>query len=58
MTEMPSIRDDKGKQVTVPLSSMVCPSCETHIINSTDKFCRSCGMRILMICTKCQQAVR
>lgn len=58
MTEMPSIRDDKGKAIVIPLSSMCCPTCKANIVNQTDKFCRSCGMRILMTCVKCQCSVR
>ncbi|KAI6182693.1 hypothetical protein M3Y97_00408300 [Aphelenchoides bicaudatus] len=56
--ELPTLPIEKGKLVPIPLSSMCCPACQTHVPNSTDKFCRVCGMRILMNCVKCTQPVR
>lgn len=52
---MATIRDEKDK---VPLASTSCPGCKAIVVNGSDKFCRICGMRVLMACIKCQQSVR
>uniref|UniRef100_A0AC34FS47 DZANK-type domain-containing protein n=1 Tax=Panagrolaimus sp. ES5 TaxID=591445 RepID=A0AC34FS47_9BILA len=35
-----------------------CPSCKQSVSDGTDKFCRNCGLRILMHCAKCSNPVR
>uniref|UniRef100_A0A7E4US68 DZANK-type domain-containing protein n=1 Tax=Panagrellus redivivus TaxID=6233 RepID=A0A7E4US68_PANRE len=35
-----------------------CPSCRHPVADTADKFCRKCGIRILMQCSKCHSAVK
>ncbi|KAI6202912.1 hypothetical protein M3Y94_00495500 [Aphelenchoides besseyi] len=56
MSSNAQIQGANGRVVPVPLN--FCPACNAPVLKETDKFCRSCGMRILMVCLKCQQNVR
>lgn len=35
-----------------------CPSCTKPVTSVSDQFCRFCGLRILMRCSKCNFNVR
>uniref|UniRef100_A0AC34QF79 DZANK-type domain-containing protein n=1 Tax=Panagrolaimus sp. JU765 TaxID=591449 RepID=A0AC34QF79_9BILA len=43
---------------TSSVSPLECPSCAQPVASSSDQFCRHCGLRILMRCSKCSAPVR
>uniref|UniRef100_A0A914UJ32 DZANK-type domain-containing protein n=1 Tax=Plectus sambesii TaxID=2011161 RepID=A0A914UJ32_9BILA len=35
-----------------------CPVCEAKLSSKSDVYCRACGAKVILKCSKCQQAVR
>ncbi|KAE9554027.1 hypothetical protein FO519_002787 [Halicephalobus sp. NKZ332] len=53
---------DSHHDSVVPSTSssplLECPSCAQPVASTNDQFCRHCGLRILMRCSKCSAPVR